>query len=292
MTDTTRHEEKQIWTIRDVVRWMSQRFARAGIESARLDAELLCAQVLGCDRVGIYLAMDRPLSIDERVKLRELVQKRLTRCPVAYLIGKREFFGLTLHITPAVLIPRPDTETLVEAALELFSDSTPIDVLDVGTGSGAIALAIAVNRPLWRVTATDISPEALDVARKNAQNHQVNIEFLQGDLLAPVTGRRFHLIVSNPPYIPQGEILQPEVQHEPSLALFSGTNGLNHLQRILQDAPHFLHPQGRLLCEFGTGQESQLKAMAQARNIYSDIRILRDLGGRPRVFSAKIAPQV
>lgn len=288
MTHPSGIEEKSLWTVRDVIRWMTGRFSREGIASARLDAELLCAQALGCDRVGIYLSMDRPLSAQERASLRDLVRRRLARVPVAYLTGSREFFGLSLQVTPAVLIPRPDTETLVEAALEAFPVETPIEILDVGTGSGAIALALAHARRAWRVTATDISADALEVARENAQKLQLNIELLQGDLFEPAAGRRFHMIVSNPPYIPEGETLQPEIRHEPPSALFSGADGLSHLRRIVREAPLFLQPGGLLLCEFGAGQEMQLENLARDAGAYGEIRILRDLGGLPRVLSAKL----
>lgn len=282
--ESTESKEKKVWTVRDVIRWMAERFSREGLASPRLDAELLCAQVLACDRVGLYLSMDRPLTATERERLRGLITRRLARVPVAYLTGMREFFGLPLRVTPDVLIPRPETETLVEAALEAFPADRPAEVLDVGTGSGAVALALAHARPAWRVTATDISEKALEIARENAARLNIGVTFLQGDLLSPVAGRLFDLIVSNPPYIPERETLQPEIRHEPPTALFSGPDGLDHLRRLLREAPGFLRPGGRLLCEFGSGQEDRLREIAQA-GAYTDIRILNDLGNRPRVLS-------
>jgi len=278
------------WTVRDVVRWMTQRFSDQNLGNPRLDADLLCAHILGCDRVGLYLAMDRPLSSQERDALRSLVRRRLAREPVAYLVGKKEFFGLSFSVTPDVLIPRPDTETLVEAALELTAGdlkSAHLHVLDIGCGSGAIAVSLAHARPAWCVMATDLSGKALEVARGNANRHKAGIEFLQGDLFAPVAGRRFDLIASNPPYIPQNTVLQPEIRHEPASALFADEDGLALLRTILIQAPEFLEPGGQLLLEFGENQDTVLAELASGTGAYAEIRVLRDLAGSPRVLHAR-----
>jgi len=275
------------WTVRDVMRWMTQRFSEEKLDSPRLDAELVCAHVLGCDRVGIYLSMDRPLSGAERDALRVLVRRRLAREPVAYLIGRKEFFGLSFRVTPDVLIPRPDTETLVETALELASLPAECRALDIGCGSGAIAASLAHARPAWHVTATDLSEKALDVARENAQRLKLPIEFLPGSLFEPVAARRFHLIVSNPPYIPRGSVLQPEIRHEPPGALFADERGLALLQALLTQAPAHLEPAGHLLLEFGEDQDAALVEFARGTGAYAEIRVLRDLAGAPRVLHAR-----
>ncbi len=283
MTDEREH---RTWTVRDVVRWMTQRFTEAKLDSPRLDAELVCAHVLGCDRVGIYLAMDRPLSSRERDTLRALVRRRLAREPVAYLIRRREFFGLSFAVTPDVLIPRPDTETLVEAALDLGPAEGGWSLLDLGTGSGAIAVALAHARPAWRVTATDVSAKALAVARENAARNQTPMELLEGGLFVPVAGRRFDLVASNPPYVPRGSAVQPELGHEPPGALFADDDGLALLFAILDEADGHLEDGGHLLLEFGQGQDGPLKERARAAG-WSEIRVLADLAGIPRVLHAR-----
>jgi len=287
MTDETAN---RTWTVRDVVRWMTQRFTDEKLDSPRLDADLLCAHLLGCDRVGIYLAMDRPLTGAERDDLRALVRRRLAREPVAYLTGRKEFFGLTFAVTPDVLIPRPDTETLVEAALELTGpadSSAGLRLLDIGCGSGAIAISLAHSRPTWHVTATDLSARALAVARGNALKLKAEVEFLEGSLLEPVAGRRFDMIASNPPYIPREAVLQPEIRHEPPGALFADDRGLALLKEILTAAPDHLEPGGHLLLEFGQDQDTLLADFAGKTGAYAEIRILRDLAGSPRVLHAR-----
>jgi release factor glutamine methyltransferase len=283
MTD---EREQHTWTVREVVRWMTQRFTEEKLDSPRLDAELVCAHVLGCDRVGIYLAMDRPLTTGERDTLRALVRRRLAREPVAYLIGRREFFGLSFRVTPDVLIPRPDTETLVEAALGLGPADVDWSVLDLGTGSGAIAVALAHARPAWRVTATDVSAKALELARENATRNGTPLELLEGGLFSPVAGRRFDLVASNPPYIPRGQVVQPELGHEPSGALFADDDGLALLFSILDQAAAHLGDGGHLLLEFGQGQDGRLLERARLAG-WSDIRLLADLSGTPRVLHAR-----
>lgn len=213
------------WTIREVLDWAAQDFAGRGIESPRLDAELLVAKALGIDRVGLYLDLNRPLLEGERSAIRPLVTRRREREPVAYILGHRDFYGRRFAVTPDVLIPRPDTETLVEHALECIPQEAPCRVLDVGTGSGAIAVTIAAERPLATVTATDISEAALRVASKNAELHEVaaRVRLEKADLLGGAD--QYDVIVSNPPYIASAEIktLQAEVQeHEPIAALEAG----------------------------------------------------------------------
>jgi release factor glutamine methyltransferase len=275
----------ETWTILRVLSWTQGRFAERGLGTPRLDAELLLAHALGRDRVGLYTHFDQPLHGDELAKFRELIKRRLAGEPVAYLVGKKEFRSLELSVDARVLVPRPDTETLVEAALALVGETPRI--VDVGTGSGAIALALKAARPGAEVLAVDRSPEAAAVARGNAERLALAVEVLVGDLLAPVAGP-FDLIVSNPPYIPSGEIpsLAPEVQREPRLALDGGPDGLEVIRRLIADAPRLLAPLGALAMEVGAGQAPSVLALL-ARAGFASPSTARDLAGIDRVVTAR-----
>jgi release factor glutamine methyltransferase len=276
------------WTIRSLLAWIASDFAGLGIPSPRLDAELLIGAALGLARVKLYLDLDRPLRPDELAKVRALVVRRRKREPVAYIVGEREFYRRSFEVTPAVLIPRPDTETLIERALELLPAGSPARVLDLCTGSGAIAVTLAAERPETHVIATDLSAAALDVARRNAARHGVSerCEFLEGDLFAPLSAAgRFELIVANPPYIPEAEIeaLQAEIkQYEPRLALASGSEGLTHLERLCAQTGAFLEPGGAVLFEVGQRQAEPVRALLEAAG-FVDVTAHKDLGGIERV---------
>jgi len=276
------------WTIRSLLAWIAQDFGGLGISSPRLDAELLIGAALGLARVKLYLDLDRPLGPDELAKVRALVVRRRKREPVAYIVGEREFYRRSFEVTPAVLIPRPDTETLIERALELLPAGSPARVLDLCTGSGAIAVTLAAERPEVQMTATDLSAAALEVARQNAGRHGVTERcvFLEGDLLAPLTAAgRFQLIVANPPYIPEAEIetLQAEIkQYEPRMALASGAEGLSHLERLCREAGAFLEPGGAVLFELGQGQSDTVRGWLEAAG-FTDVTAHKDLGGIERV---------
>lgn len=279
------------WTIRSLLGWIAQDFGGLGIPSARLDAELLVSHALSLDRVKLYLDLDRPLAPDELARVRGLVVRRRKREPIAYIIGEREFYRRRFEVAPAVLIPRPDTETLIERALELLPQDSTARVLDLCTGSGAIAVTIAAERPGVHVTATDISPEALEVARRNAAKLGVaeRCEFIEGDLFAPLSAAaRFALIAVNPPYIADADLegLQPEIkQYEPRLALASGSDGLAHLRRLCEAARAYLEPNGALLFEVGLGQSGQVTEWLLAQG-FSEVGTHKDLGGVERVVEA------
>jgi release factor glutamine methyltransferase len=284
------------WTIRSLLAWIAQDFGALGIPSARLDAELLVGAALGLARVKLYLDLDRPLSPDELARARAAVVRRRKREPVAYILGEREFYRRSYEVTPAVLIPRPDTETLIERALELLPAGSAARVLDLCTGSGAIAITLAAERPELHVTATDLSAAALEVASRNAVRHGVDArcEFRQGDLFAPLAAAaRFELIVANPPYIPELEIetLQPEIRHEPRLALASGPDGLSHLQRLCTSVLTFLAPGGASLFEVGQGQAPQVRSWLEAAGL-NEVTTRKDLGGIERVVEAHAPPAV
>jgi len=274
------------WTIREVLDWTTEDFAGRGIDSPRLDAELLVAEALGTDRVGLYLDLHRPLVDVERSSIRPLVARRREREPVAYILGHRDFYGRRFHVTADVLIPRPDTETLVDHALECIPDDQPCRVLDIGTGSGAIAVTIAAERPLAMVTATDISEAALNVAAGNAERLGVSdrIRLERADLLDGT--EQYDLIVSNPPYIARSEMqsLQAEVrEHEPSGALEAGEDGLDIIRALLVATEGAAATGAQLLVEVGVGQAPSVVDFASARTAWKPIAVHRDLQRIERV---------
>jgi release factor glutamine methyltransferase len=276
------------WTILRVLQWTQGKFTERKIPTARLDAEVLLAHVTGKNRVGLYTHFDHALSDTELASYRALIKRRLGGEPVAYLVGKKEFRSLDLAVDARVLVPRPDTETLVEVALKLlpFSDPPPF-VVDVGTGSGAIAIAIAVDRTDARVEAVDRSADAAEVARANAATHAPTVVVHVGDLLGPIAGP-IDLVVSNPPYIPTGDLatLQLEVQKEPRAALDGGKDGLDLVRRLATEAFAKLAPGGAIAIEIGMGQaEATAAILVQAGFIDPDKTL--DLGGIERVVSAR-----
>ena len=282
------------WTVLELLRWTTGHFTSIGIESARLDAEGLLAHALGMERIGLYLAFDRPVDDGQRAAFRDLVRRRAReRVSVAQLLGEKEFWSLSLRVTGDVLTPRPDTETLVTAALELLPDpEAPARVLDLGTGSGAVALAIAHERPAARITATDISQSALEIARENADRLQVGerIEFIEGGLFEPVQGRQFDLIVSNPPYLGEDERSQlaPELSHEPEVALFAGSDGLAVLRPLVAGVGEMLAPGGGAAFELAPKQAVQVAGWCTEAGLL-DVVVHRDLAGRHRAVTARRA---
>jgi release factor glutamine methyltransferase len=240
------------WTTLEVLSWTQKRFGERGIPSARLDAEVLLAHVLKITRVALYTGFDKPLHENELGAYRDLIRRRLAGEPVAYLVGEQEFWSLPLAVDPRVLIPRRDTETLVETALRLARGARRI--ADIGTGSGAIVLALLKELPEATAVAVDASEDALAVARANAERHGMveRLRLVRGDLVAPLDGG-FDLVVSNPPYIPRGDLpgLSPEVRREPPAALDGGADGLDALRRLVPAAKAKLAPGGWLLVEHG-----------------------------------------
>ena len=286
--------QKQTWTILEVLRWTIGRFERHGVTSARLDAELLATQAFGRTRVELYTHFDQPLGDPELAAYRGLVQRRMAGESVAYILGRKEFWSLDLQVDARVLVPRPDTETLVEQALELVKampdHGRALRVADIGTGSGALALALKKERPGDEVFAVDISPEALEVARANATRLGLDVAFLQGDLVAPLAGLGpFDLVASNPPYIPSLDIagLSPEVRREPILALDGGTDGLVLVHRLASEARKVLAPGGALAMEIGAGQATAAMEILRGEG-YAGIGARRDLAGIERVVFGRL----
>jgi release factor glutamine methyltransferase len=282
----------ETWTARSLLAWMAKDFQTLGIASARLDAELLIAYVLQLDRVALYMDLDRPLTAAELSTLRALVVRRRQREPIAYLIGRREFYRRSFEVDPAVLIPRPDTETLIERALELLPLTAAGALLDLCTGSGAIAITLAAERPLAHVTATDLSRQALAVAGRNATKLGVaeRVSLLHGDLFEALPPEaRFDVVLANPPYVSITALaeLSPELKYEPELALFAGAAGLDVLTRLCAGVAHWLAPQGTLLFEVGAGQAQAVLRMLVEQPLLTNLRVHRDLGDIERVVEAQ-----
>ncbi len=254
----------------------------AASPSADLDAELLLAHVLGCSRAALAAAPERELDAAQAAALALLAERRSNGEPVAYLTGRREFWTLELDVTPDVLVPRPETELLVEALLDELKAVADPAVLDLGTGSGAIALAIASERPDARVTAVDSSAAALAVAKRNAERLQIgNVRFLEGSWYEPAGRDRFHAIVSNPPYVAESDPLLATLAHEPRAALVAGPSGLDALLEVCTGAPAFLEKGGLLIVEHGAGQAPDVRAM-MTRAPLLRVASMTDLAGLPR----------
>lgn len=283
-------------TVLEVIQRSSEYLARKGVESPRLQIELILAHLLQMPRLKLYLNFNRLLTTTELDALRGLVQRRAAREPVQHILGSTSFCGLEMAVTPEVLVPRPETELLAERAWEFLkqceaSGQAPGRVLDFGTGSGCLAIALAVQVPQAQVSALDISETALQVARQNALRHGVEgrIQFHAGDGFAALpAGSEFDLLVSNPPYIPSAEIghLEPEVRgHDPHTALDGGRDGLDFYRRLAVEAPTFLAPGGRLMLEFGDGQEEALRQILSEPTWVIDA-VAKDYSKRPRILIA------
>lgn len=271
-----------------MLQWTAEYFTGKGIESARLESELLLAATLGLDRIGLYINFERPLDVEELVVFRERVRRRARREPLQYILGETEFWSLMFMVGPAVLVPRADTEVLVEEALTRLEGEAK--VLDVGTGSGAIAIALAHEKPGIMVTALDCSEAALEVARENARRNNVadRVNCLVGDLAALPAGP-FDMLVSNPPYIPtrDWEQLMPEVRdYEPRLALDGGDDGLQAFRRLTAQAGQVLSPGGWLLVEVGIGQAADVSALFRTAGLI-DVEQRDDYAGIPRVVKGQ-----
>ena len=279
----------QQWTVLDVIRWTAARFSERGLPTPRLDAELIVAHVLALPRVQLYVQFDRPLSATELPDIRALIKRRQAGESVAYLVGKKEFWGLDFAVDARVLVPRPDTETLVEEARARLDGAEAPRIADVGTGSGALAVTLAKLRPDAAVFASDISAAALEVARGNAERHGVAVTFLEGDLAAPLEGQApFSLIVANLPYVPSADLaaLPPEVRAEPVLALDGGADGLDLARRLVEAAPALLAPGGTLALEIGAGQAGATAALLTAAG-FVEVHVRPDLAGIERVVAGR-----
>ncbi|MCC6217099.1 MAG: peptide chain release factor N(5)-glutamine methyltransferase [Polyangiaceae bacterium] len=293
MADVTAAPE--VWSIRRVLEWASQDFRERGLPSPRLEAELLLAHVLGVDRIRLILDAERPLAAAELGRMRALIQRRRAREPVAYLLGRREFWGLDFEVDGRVLVPRPDTEALVEEALERTRDrSLHGRLLDLCTGSGCVAIAFAHERPTWAITGADASADALEVARRNALRLGAvwGVRWLRGDLWEALgAGERFELVTANPPYVPSAEVdqLEPDVRAwEPRLALDGGSDGLVLVRRIAAGARERLTPGGTLALELHHDQAERAEGLLRGAG-FVEVRRRRDFAGHERVVSGRRA---
>jgi release factor glutamine methyltransferase len=281
----------QIWTIRKLLEWTSNYFKEKNIREARLEAEILLARALGKDRVYLYANYDAPVNQDERGIFREFIKRRVRKEPLAYITGIKEFMSLEFRVNPTVLIPRPESEILVEQAIELFSDQ-PCSICDVGTGSGAIAISLAHYLPLARVFACDISRQALEIARENAARLEVEVEFQEGDLLSPFLDKEnyFDLIVANLPYIALEDYrtLDSGVKsYEPQIALLAPGDGLDIYRRLLPQAHTLLKEGAYLYIEIGWQQGE--KALGMMNN-FTEVQLIKDLAGYDRAVMARKGP--
>lgn len=295
----------QNWTTRSLLAWMTEAFTKKGLDSPRLMAELLMGHVAGCERMRLYMDADRPASPLERDRLRDLVGRALKHEPVQYLVGEGWFYGLPMHVSPAVLIPRPCTETLVEQVL-LHARAEPgfggkagegVRFADVCAGSGSIAIALLKQLAKATGLATDISGAALEVCRKNAERHKVadRLEILEGDLLAPLEGHAaggvhgLHYLVSNPPYIPDSEWNDPAMMgrnvkgYEPEGALRGGPDGLTFVRPLIERGPGLLRAKGLIAIEVAAATAREAAARMREHPMLEGVRIVKDLEGLERV---------
>ncbi len=284
------------WTIIKVLKWTTEYFASRGIEQPRTDAEVLLAHILDYQRLDLYLNFDQPLTKSELAAYRNAIKRRVNHEPVQYITGKQEFWSLPIKITPAVLIPRPETECLVENALEVAKsvqeERKPFRILEIGTGSGAISLALATELPDALIYASDISVEALEIARENAKKLKLltQIHFFASDLygaMNPGLVNYFDIVLSNPPYVSDEEYnqLPPEIRNfEPEKALRGGKGGLHIIEKIIFSGNSYLRAGGHLLLEIGSGQGKKLKEFVSSLEWVSGMEIRKDYSGLDRVI--------
>lgn len=289
-------EQNQIWKIGRILKWTEQYFGQKGIESPRLDAEVLLSHVLGKQRIYLYVHFDEPLQAEELALYRAMIRQRVEHMPVAYILGEKEFMGLTFKVTPDTLVPRPDTEILVQAAVDELKAQTegnkePARLVDIGTGSGAVCLSVLSLLDGVTADTVDISPAARAVAEENAAalGLEARVRFHTGDLLAPVAGQQFTAILSNPPYIPVADIaeLAPEVRcKEPMTALAGGADGLDFYRRLCTEAPAMLTENGFMAFEVGIHQAEVVAALAEDNPLVGRTEIRKDYAGIDRVVLA------
>lgn len=286
--------EGSVWTVLSTLQWTADFFKQHHISQARSVAEVLLANVLNCERIDLYLRYDQPLHSDELAHYKKWIKRRVNHEPEAYIIGYKEFWSLRFQVSPAVLIPRPETECLVEQTLSLLGDRSSARILELGVGSGAISVALASERPTWHYLGSDISLSAIAMASANARRllSRDGVCFFAGnwlDAVRPVK-ERFDAIVANPPYITTNEMaaLDPEIRlHEPHGALDGGPQGLDDLAQIIHRAPDCLVPGGYLILEMGASQRKAVQALAEKTNDFDEISFIKDYSGHDRVALLK-----
>jgi release factor glutamine methyltransferase len=293
---SNRNSMQKTWTLIKLINWTTDYLDSKGIEKPRLETELLLSDLLGMKRIDLYVSFEKVMSDDELRLHKSRLIKRASGTPIQYITGHTSFMGYPIILDDRVLIPRPETEVLVEHAAHFADQSGASVALELGTGSGAISIALAKMVPSMRIVATDVSETVLEVAKENAKVNEVEgrIDFVWGDLFAALqsadSGRRFDLIVSNPPYVRSDEMenLPVEIrEHEPARALDGGKDGLDVIRRILAGAPDYLGPKGRLFLEIGSAQAKQVLEAIAGLGVYGDSEIKRDLAGMDRVLVAR-----
>ncbi len=288
----------KIWSVMDLLDWTVGYFQQHGIPNPRLDAEVLLGHLLEKTRLQLYLHFEMPVFQEHLTPFRELIKKRIAHTPVSYLTNRKEFMSLDFYVDERVLIPRPETEQLVETIL-ITKTETPQRLLELGTGSGVIATSLALQQPEWEIVATDISEPALTVAQKNAETHAcaAQIKFLSGDLFEPIEAintngnTRFDWIVCNPPYVKNTErdTLSPDVRdYEPEIALFAGDDGLVVIRRLIAEAPKHLAPGGKLIFEIGERQADSVRALIDAESTYCTYELFKDYAEKERIVLASV----
>ena len=296
MSDTT----EQQWTIKRLLEWTTEYFAKSTAGSPRLEAEVLLAEALGCQRIDLYTRFNELPDESTLAEFRGWVKRRGAGEPVAYLVGHREFYSLRFAVDSNVLIPRPETEHVVVAAIEAARklDATPIRLIDVGTGSGCIAVTLATQLKNCKIAATDISPAALSVAQSNVETHGVDdkVKLYQGDLLGalPAGSQPVHIIVSNPPYIGNLEVETVDDQvknHEPSIALFSGDHGTEIIERLIEQSPGYLLPGGTLIFETSPIVMDKCVSLVGSNPAFASVKVEKDFSGLPRIVIATMASE-
>ena len=290
----------ETWTIQKLLNWMTEHFTGKGVDNSRMSAELVLCHVLGLERIELYMHFDRRVEKSRLNQLHALVKRAGEHEPIAYLVGMTEFYSLDIKVTPDTLIPRPETELLVERAIEYLRRLEPRQyVCDLCTGSGCIAAAVAVGVPEAKIIATDICDAAMAVADENIRHHKLTerVQLLCGDLFAPIIEgldqTKFDVIISNPPYVGTAEYekLDKNVRdYEPELALYAGTDGLDVYSRIVEQAPEYLKTNGRLMMEIGYKQGDAVKQLLEKSGAFMDITVEKDFAKNDRIVTAvKIA---
>ncbi|MBW1650719.1 MAG: peptide chain release factor N(5)-glutamine methyltransferase [Deltaproteobacteria bacterium] len=287
--------DKKIWTILEIINWTTSYFKSLEIETSRMDAEILLAYVLNIKRIDLYLNYDKPLLANELNSFKTLIIRRKEKEPIAYIIGAKEFWSMEFTVTKDVLIPRPDTEILVEAAvaaIKKIKDKGKLKILELGVGSGAVISTIAFSAPDNIFFGTDICKKALNIAKQNGKKHNLKINFFLSDWFSAFKEKKvkFDIIISNPPYIPTEDIqgLAPEIKlYEPVSALDGGGNGLDSVNKIISDARFYLNKNGLLLLEIGFDQKKRVFDMVNSKEEYENPVCLKDYGGNNRVVIVK-----
>ena len=288
----------KIWRVVDLLDWTVGYFQQHGIPNPRLDAEVLLAHLLEKTRLQLYLHFEMPVFQEHLTPFRELIKKRIAHTPVSYLTNRKEFMSLDFYVDERVLIPRPETEQLVETILTTKTENSQ-RLLELGTGSGVIATSLALQQPEWEIVATDISEPALTVAQKNAETHACTeqIKFLSGDLFEPIEAintngnTHFDWIVCNPPYVKNTErdTLSPDVRdYEPEIALFAGDDGLVVIRRLIAEAPKHLAPGGKLIFEIGERQADSVRVLIDAESTYCTYELFKDYAEKERIVLASV----